>query len=186
VSVDDPVAQPVIVGRIAGAFGVLGWVRVVSFTEPPENLLDYRPWLLGGDGAWQTVMPAACRPHAGAFVAQLREITNRDEAQALSGRLIGVPRSVLPALDEDEEFYWRDLIGLEVLDQQGQHRGHVEQLLSTGAHDVLVIVTDAEAAGGDGGAGGRAAPLLVPFLRRFVPEVDLACRRLVIDWQEPA
>ncbi|MBX3706515.1 MAG: 16S rRNA processing protein RimM [Pseudomonadales bacterium] len=169
---DDPTADPIVVGRIGGAFGVLGWVRVTSFTDPPENLLDYGPWLIEDRGAWRAVSPAAAKPSGTGFVVQLRELASRDQAQALTGRFIAVPRAALPAIDSDTEYYWRDLIGLEVFDRDGRRVGRVDHLLATGAHDVLAIDTD-------------AAELLVPFLARFVPEVDVAGGRLVIDWQEP-
>jgi 16S rRNA processing protein RimM len=188
---DGPANEPVVVGRIAGAYGVLGWVRVVSFTEPPENLVDYRPWLIGkgligkglADADWQPVNPVACRPHGAGFVVQLRELASREQAQALTGRLIAVPRSALPSLDAEGEYYWRDLVGLTVRDPDGRRIGRVDHLIATGAHDVLVIDTD----GADDAASTKSggAQLLVPFLRRFVPEVDLARGMLVIDWQEP-
>jgi 16S rRNA processing protein RimM len=178
---DGPASELVVVGRIAGAYGVLGWVRVVSFTEPPENLLSYRPWMLGDGERWQGATPAASRPHGAGFVVQLRELSSREQAQALAGKLIAVPRSVLPVLDDDSEYYWRDLIGLEVFDIAGRRLGRVDHIVATGAHDVLAIeVEPAESA--ESTAGHQ---LLVPFLKRFVPEVDLARGRLVVDWQEP-
>ena len=86
-----PPEAPVILGRVSSAFGVLGWVRVVSFTDPPDNLLQYSPWLLGDGTRWRPVQCATGRPHGSGFIVQLREIASRDEAQALSGSLIAVP-----------------------------------------------------------------------------------------------
>ncbi|HAR32188.1 MAG TPA: ribosome maturation factor RimM [Gammaproteobacteria bacterium] len=169
-----PPEAPVILGRVSSAFGVLGWVRVVSFTDPPDNLLQYSPWLLGDGTRWRPVQCATGRPHGSGFIVQLREIASRDEAQALSGSLIAVPRTALPAPDDDE-YYWRDLEGLRVVDTVGRSRGRVSHLFSNGAHDILVIRSDAE-----------GPDLLVPFLRQFVPQVDLGAGQLVIDWQEPA
>lgn len=128
-----------------------------------------------GDGTrWRSFQCATGRPHGSGFIVQLREIASRDEAQALAGSLIAVPRAALPAPDDDE-FYWRDLEGLRVMDTAGKARGCVSHLFSNGAHDVLVIRSDAE-----------GPDLLVPFLRQFVPQVDLVAGQLVIDWQEPA
>lgn len=199
-----PADEPVVVGRIAGAYGVLGWVRLVSYTDPPENLLDYRPWLLGNGTLWRAVSPATGRPHGDGFIAQLRELSSREQAQALAGTLIAVPRSALPALDQDDEFYWRDLVGMVVFDRAGQELGVVDHLLATGAHEVLVIrAGNPPPAGGAGepqteghpsarhdgpparGSSAKRADLLIPFLRQFVPVVDPVNRRLVVDWQEP-
>jgi 16S rRNA processing protein RimM len=203
-----PADEPVVVGRIAGAYGVLGWVRLVSYTDPPENLLDYRPWLLGNGSRWQPVSPATGRAHGDGFIVQLRELSSREQAQALAGSLIAVPRSALPALDQEDEFYWRDLVGMAVYDRSGRQLGVVDHLLDTGAHEVLVIRT--ESPPDDAGAseapsesskaaqadarfdntrgrarGAKGADLLIPFLRQFVPVVDPVQRRLVVDWQEP-
>ena len=169
----DSAQQPIVVGRIGGAYGVLGWVRIVSFTEPPENLFDYGPWLLESADGWTPVRVASARPHAGAYVAQIREVSSREQAQALAGRLVAVPADALPALDHDDDgYYWRDLAGLEVRDTGGQILGRVDHLFDSGAHDVLVIDRD-----------GRQ--MLVPFLGQFVVKVDLAAGYLVVDWQEP-
>jgi 16S rRNA processing protein RimM len=179
---DDPAHEPVVVGRIAGAFGVLGWVRVVSFTEPPENLISYRPWLIGEGPGWRSVTPAACKTHGGGFVVQLRELSSREQAQALAGRLVAVPRSLLPEIESETEYYWRDLIGLVVLDPEGRRIGRVDHLIATGAHDVLAIDTKEADAESSSRAGSQ---LLVPFLRQFVTAVDLDRGVLVVDWQEP-
>jgi 16S rRNA processing protein RimM len=184
---DDAANEPVVVGRIAGAYGVLGWVRIVSYTEPPENLVAYRHWLIRDGDRWQPVTPAAAKPHGPGYVVQLRELANRNEAQALTGRLVAVPRSELPALEPEVEYYWRDLVGLTVRDPQGRTLGRVDHLIATGAHDVLAIEIDSAADETPHAerAEAKRPQLLVPFLRQFVPHVDLAERVLVIDWQEP-
>ncbi len=172
-SAPDHAPEQVVVARISGAFGVLGWIRVVSFTEPRENILDYVPWYVAEGSGWRKLSVGEIKVHGEGFIAKLRDVTSRDQAQALSGRLIAVPRDQLPALDETTEFYWRDLVGLEVFDTAGQHLGRVDHLLATGAHDVLVIKQ------GDN-------TCLIPFLERYVPEVDLAAGKLLVDWQDPA
>jgi len=184
---DDTANEPVVVGRIAGAYGVLGWVRIVSYTEPPENLVSYRHWLIREGDGWKPVSPATARPHGPGYVVQLRELANRNEAQALTGRLIAVPRSELPELEPEVEYYWRDLVGLTVRDPLGHTLGRVDHLIATGAHDVLAIEIERapDESAGDEEANAKRPQLLVPFLRQFVPHVDLAERVLVIDWQEP-
>ncbi len=161
----------VIVGRIGGAYGVRGWVHVNSYTEPPENLLSYSPWLITKGADWKPFKPVVVKPHGRGFVARFAEINNREQAQALSATDLGIYRDALPGLDDDDEFYWRDLIGLKVVNGDGRNLGSVSHLLETGAHDVLVIV--------DGESG---AEVLIPFTAQFVRSVDLATGRLEVDW----
>jgi len=172
-SAPDNAPEQVVVARISGAYGVLGWIRVVSFTEPPENILEYGPWYVAEGSGWRELGIGEIKVHGEGFIAKLRDVTSRDQAQALSGRLIAVPRDQLPALDEASEYYWRDLVGLEVFDTAGQRLGRVDHLLATGPHDVLVIKQGDETC-------------LIPFLEKYVPEVDLAAGKLLVDWQDPA
>ena len=163
----------VIVGRIGGAYGVRGWVHVSSFTEPPENLLNYSPWLIAEGATWEPFTPVVVKPHGQGFVAQFAEVDNREMAQALSARDLGTYRKAFPDLDDDE-FYWRDLVGLRVVNADGSHLGTVSHLLETGAHDVLVI---------HGGVSSEGeTDVLIPFTARFVQSVDLKAGRLEVDW----
>jgi len=167
-----PAADPsdiVVVGRVVGAFGVRGWVRVQSFTDPPANLLEYGPWLLETSDGWRPADLLVARAQAQGLVAELATVTDRDGAERLKGTHVGVPASSLPAAEADE-YYWRDLIGLEVRTLDGARLGDVADILATGANDVLVVALS---------AGGRE---LIPFDRRFVPEVDLAGGYLSVDW----
>lgn len=169
----DPEAAPantVVVGRIGGPHGVVGAVHVTSFTDPPENIVHYRPWLLVEGSSARQVEVQRVKAHGTGFVAQLAGIGDRDRAQALAGTLIAVSREALPELPAGEEYYWEDLVGLEVVDTAGNSLGTVVRMLSTGAHDLLVIGDD---------------ELLIPFVAAFVLEVDLAGRRMVVEWSEP-
>jgi 16S rRNA processing protein RimM len=159
-----------VVGRVQGAFGVKGWVRIQSYTEPPENLLAYGPWLLASSGRWEPCAHHGARAHGDGFVAALEGVADRDAAQALRGTLIAVPEEALPPPATDE-FYWRDLAGLAVCDEGGAVLGRVKELMATGANDVLVITL----------RSGKEA--LVAFDRRYVLEVDLAAGRIVVDWE---
>ncbi|MCY4215027.1 MAG: ribosome maturation factor RimM [Gammaproteobacteria bacterium] len=170
----------VTVGQVGGAYGVQGWVRIVSFTDPPSNLLDYQPWHLreqGADGResrWQPRPAEAIRPHRGGFVARFREVADRDAAARLSGVEIAVPKACLPAPGEGE-FYWRDLIGLRVVDQNGVELGVVEQLMPTGVHDVLVVQ----------GRGQGGAEVLIPFVNAHVGAVRVRDGVIEVHWQAP-
>lgn len=166
-------AELVIVGRIGAPQGVSGAIRVTSSTEPPDNIERYRPWLVGQGDDFRQVEVIALTPRAHGYVARLSGITGREQAQALSGLLVAVPRSALPELESGREYYWRDLIGMTVKDTGGHLLGTVERLLETGAHDVLVIR-------GDGGE------TLVPFADPFVVEVNTDGGCITVEWQEGA
>ncbi len=159
--------EPVIVGRLGGAHGVRGWVRIASYTQPPENLLHYKPWFLQHSGVWQPVDLLEIRPHGDGFVARLSGIDDRDAALAAGGCRIGVPAGSFPAT-EPGEYYWRDLVGLEVINSDGSVLGSVERLIETGAHDVLVV----------GGERER----MIPFVSRYVTRVVLEDGLLQVDW----
>lgn len=160
--------RPVVVGRITRAHGVRGWVRVQSWTAPPENLLGYGPWLLREGDAWRTLAVDEVDRQPKGLIARLEGVGDRDAAERLAGREIAVPRSCLPAAEEDE-YYWFDLVGLGVRTPDGRELGRVERLLETGANDVLVV-------------RGEDRERLVPFIESVVQEVDLEAGRLVADW----
>lgn len=166
----DP-QRPIIVGRVTAVFGIRGWVKIASFTEPPENLLGYRPWLLASGDGFEPVVVDDLKPHGSGFVAQLDGCTDRDLAARFTGRDLAVPRSELPAAQADE-YYWFDLAGLAVVNPAGEPLGRVERVMETGANDVLVV-------------SGAEREMLIPFVAAVVTDVDLAGGRLTADWQEP-
>jgi 16S rRNA processing protein RimM len=164
----DSEDELLIMGRIASPFGVKGWVRVTPYTAMVDNLLDYSPWYLKVEGEWRPTTPLAGRQHGKGLVVQLPECTDRDEAAALTGTDIGIYRSQLPPPEADE-YYWSDLIGLQVVTRDGQVLGVVDHLFETGANDVMVVKGKQE--------------YLVPFIRKQVVElVDLESRMIRVDW----
>lgn len=165
VSVPD---QRLPVGRINGLFGVRGWVRVFSYTEPRDAILSFSPWLVRTDHDWRSLKVVAGRRHGAGVVAQLQGYDDRDRAAALMGAEIAILRQQLPPPAADE-FYWADLIGLQVVNSDGLELGAVADLLRTGANDVLVVRGDHER--------------LIPFVRGvYVTAIDLDGRRLQVDW----
>lgn len=163
---DCPGSRIINLGRIAGAQGLKGWVRVISYTEPREAILDYRPWLVGDGHRPVKVLEGARRGKS--VVARLEGVSNRDDAENLNGLEIGIERSQLPGIG-DEHFYWADLIGLEVILQEGESLGRIEQMMATGANDVMVVEGDRQR--------------LIPFLiNQTVTEVDLKSGRIIVDW----
>jgi len=169
-------AEPMVVmGRIAGPFGVLGWIKVLPFTEYVDGLLDYPVWWLGkGDGEWRQVKISECNVHGRTLTAAIEQCNDRTAAAQLKGLQIAIPRNQLPALARNgkDGYYWSDLIGLEVINLQGELLGEVTGLLETGANDVLQVQNQQ--------AG--AAERLIPFVAQVIVKVDLEAHRMTVDW----
>ena len=154
-------------GRILGPYGVRGWVKLRTFTEHLDSLADYPSWLLTEGQSWKTVEVEDTHVHGGQLVAKLVGVDDRDQALGVRGREVAIPREALPAAEKGE-FYWADLIGLEVVNVQGEVLGKVEDLLETGANDVLVVKGDRQH--------------LLPYVDAVVLDVDLASGRIQVDW----
>ena len=157
----------VLLGEIVGVFGVEGWVKVHSYTEPRENLFRYRPWILVSAGGESTLDKPQGRAQGKGLVAKLPGIDDRDAAAALVGAEILVDRARLPKAKEGE-FYWSDLEGIEVRLEDGTVLGKVSHLFSTGANDVVVVRGDRER--------------LLPYTADVIKRVDLEAGVLVVDW----
>jgi 16S rRNA processing protein RimM len=161
-------SRHVVVGEILGAFGVRGWVKVHSYTQPPENILKYSPWLIGANGNAEECKVIEGRRHGNTVVACLESITDRDRAALLRGSAISVPRDRFPP-PKPGEFYWTDLVGLEVRTTAGVVLGKVANMMETGANDVMNVHGDRER--------------LIPFVMgEFVKEVRLDEGILIVDW----
>ncbi len=162
----------VVMGRIAGAWGVKGWVKVAPYSADPAALADYRTWWTCRDGGpWEAWDVITSRPHGATVIGQLAGIATPEDAQRMRGVLVALPRAVLPAAGDDE-VYLADLPGLAVVNRQGVALGTVESVQETGAHPVLKVAE----------AGGRVR--LIPFVAAYVDSVDLAERKLAVDWGE--
>lgn len=156
-------------GEISGVFGVKGWVKVFSNTDPRENILNYSPWLLQKNNQTREIKVLGGQRQGGTVVAELEGIADRDAALALMGYQILISRTQLPKPGEGE-YYWADLVGLAVETEAGVKLGKVDHLLETGANDVLVV-RDGE------------VERLIPFLQqRTVLTIDLAAGVMIVDW----
>lgn len=155
-----------VLGRIVGSYGVRGWVRVLSETEPREAILKYSPWLLGPGHAPRQVIEG--RAHGKGVIARLGDCDDRDQAASLAGQEIAIDRGQLPPSPADEP-YWADLEGLDVWTLGGVRLGVVDHLFATGANDVLVVLGDRER--------------LLPFVwGDVVVSVELERGRIEVDW----
>lgn len=167
----------VVLGRVAAPYGVQGWVRVLPFVDDALAWCEMPRWWLAADKAqpeWVAFDVRACRGQGGAVVACLAGVEDRTAAAALKGRLVAAPRETLPPTAADE-YYWADLIGLAVVNEEGDELGWVSNLISTGAHEVLVVREAPQQ------EGGRER--LLPFVETVVREVDLAKRLIRVSWQ---
>lgn len=183
--VDDEVAWPddaVEVARIVDAWGIKGGLKVAPYAAKPEALFSSRRWFL--KPSEQRVLPqgfqfpgmlriTSAKEHGEGVVAMAREVADRNAAEALKGARIFVPRSSFPSAAEDE-YYWVDLLGLDVVNREDQPLGRVTDLLDTGAHSVLRV----ERAGAD----GKPVEQLIPFVAAYIDAVDMAGRRIRVDW----
>jgi 16S rRNA processing protein RimM len=156
------------VGKISGVFGIKGWVKVFSYTEPRDNILAYKHWLLKKSNQDKSVEVAGGQLQGKSVVAQIEGISDRDQAFALMGWDVYVSHGQLPPTAKDE-YYWADLIGLDVENLEGFQLGKVDSLIETGANDVLVVKGERE--------------LAVPFLQgQTVKSIDLAAGKMIVDW----
>jgi 16S rRNA processing protein RimM len=163
--------EPVIVGQIVGLFGVKGWVKIRSYTDPREQIAHYQPWQVAVDGEWRHFEVEAVQPQGKSLSVKLVGIDDRDQAVRLMNSDIAIARQQLPVLGENE-FYWRDLQGLQVLNLAGVELGTVKSLFATGANDVLVVRKD----------GGPE--ILIPYVMdRVVHSVDLETGIIRVDWE---
>lgn len=164
----DQVEKRIVLGRVSGLFGVRGWVKVFSETDPRQGIAAYSPWQLRLQGDWKAIEVESGRRHGKSVIAKLRGIDDREAAAALLDAEIAVWRSQLPAAAEGE-FYWADLEGLAVRTAEGVELGAVSHLIETGANDVLVVRGERER--------------LIPFVRgQVVKTVDLERGLVVVDW----
>jgi len=168
----------VTLGRVSGVWGVKGWVRVHSYTQPPENIFRYKPWQLDGarGGEYRLVEG---RPQGKGLVALLAQgdaapAEDRDVALQLVGCDISVPRSALPPVPAGQ-VYWADLVGCDVFNEQDVRLGKVTAMAGSGAQDVMVVLDD---------EGDARLERMIPFVRGpIIKDVDVDARRVVADWQ---
>lgn len=160
--------QMVVMGKISGIYGVRGWLKVFSHTDPRENILSYSPWYLKDAEQWRPVDVIEGRRQGKNVLAHLKGYDDRDAAAALIETEIAINRDQLPQLPEGE-YYWSDLLGMQVETVDGIELGCIDKLMQTGANDVIVV------------AGERQR--LIPYIKNdVVVNVDLQARRMQVNW----
>jgi 16S rRNA processing protein RimM len=177
------------VGRILDAWGVKGWLKILPHSTDPEALFAARQWFLQAPDAkfrpgfnaftgTVSLQVDEAKTHSDSVVAKFSGIDDRTVAEALRGSRIFLPRSSFPAASKDE-FYWVDLIGLNVVNREGVDLGCVRDLMSTGPQSVLCVEYTAPQADGSTAVAER----MIPFVSVFVDNVDMAAKRITVDWQ---
>ncbi|PIL41090.1 ribosome maturation factor RimM [Massilia psychrophila] len=161
------------VGYVSGAYGVTGSIRVTPFSSDADALLNVKTWWLDKPGL-RAVTVRTTKLHGGDVVAQLVGVVGRDASEALKGAAVSIPRSQFPELAADE-FYWSDLIGLDVVNLQGEALGQVTDMMDNGVQSILRITPVAD-------ADAKAEQRLIPYVDQFVKTVDLAAKKITVDW----
>ena len=163
----------IFVGKVSSPHGIKGWLKVISYTDPIENILSYKEWfIINKGGSKKTFSIEDSRIQGKKIIVKLDGIEDRDSAEDLKNKEILVSRIDLPKLEENT-FYWNDLLDLSVLDQKGKQIGKVDSLFETGSNDVLVIVNE------------NKERFLVPFImEEVIRKVDLVKEFISIDWPE--
>ena len=185
---DNGTSEKVILGRITGVYGVKGWLKIFSYTDPIESIVDYSPWYIRPENRsgsspdnrnrapWKKVKLKAGKRHAKTVIAQLEHCENRDEAQVYIGSEIAIEENQLEQLRNKNEFYWRELIGLRVINQQEVELGVVKSLMETGANDVLVVASEE-------GTETEKKERLIPWtMQQAIIAVDLQQGVIEVDW----
>lgn len=185
INMDDSAAawpdDAIEVGRVIDAWGVKGWIKVQPFSADPQALFSTKRWFIkapeqprapGAVPLPQLLKVIQAREHGEGIVAAVQEVADRSAAEALKGARVFVSRASFPTAEADE-YYWVDLIGLDVVNRDGVALGRVADLLDTGAHAVLRI---------EDVSGGEPVERMVPFVAAYIDQVDLPGRRITVDW----
>jgi 16S rRNA processing protein RimM len=164
------------VGHVTGAYGLRGGIRITPYSTDADALLSVKTWWLDKPSL-RPVKVRSAKQHSGDVTATLVDVTERDMAEALKGATVQVSRADFPQLPEDE-YYWTDLIGLDVVNLQGEALGRVIDMMSNGPQSILRIAPAADPSAPD----AKLEERLVPFVDQFVKTVDLKARLITLDW----
>ena len=160
--------KKIIIGRLGAPYSIKGWMKLFSFTEPMENILNYSDWVIGFEPNWQTFYLEGIKLQGKGFLVKIQGCQTPEQARAYTNALVAVERKQLPSLSADD-FYWTDLEGLNVINTENVHLGIVTHLVATGANDVLVVRADKR-------------ERLIPYIKNVISEVDIEKQRIVVEW----
>jgi 16S rRNA processing protein RimM len=168
------------VGRIADAWGIKGWFKVLSHSSDPQALFSSKRWFIQpserGAKTFSGTLKLAiteAKTHSDTVVAMAQGVEDRNTAETLRGARIFVSRTSFPSTQVDE-YYWVDLIGMAVVNREGVDLGSVKELLSTGPQTVLVLAYEED---------GKPSERMIPFVAVYVDNVDMGIKKITVDWQ---
>lgn len=161
--------EKVIVGKFGAPFGIRGWIKVISFTDPLSNILNYQPWFMQSKGTqdWQVISVEQQKIHGQNVIIKLKQCNDVNSAAAYTHREIAIERDQLPKLPSGE-YYWSELKDLQVINKKNEILGVVESLFATGANDILVVVGDRQR--------------LIPYIKDVILSVNLQEKKIIVDW----
>lgn len=161
----------VVLGKLGSVYGVKGWLRLHSYTKPIENIFSYDNWLIKKNGQWQAIEKEDGKFHCKGIVIKLTGVDDREHARHFTNAEIGVIKQDLPELDNDE-YYWNDLIGLEVINKDGSLLGKITEVFNpSNSNDVFIVQADKKRH-------------LIPFVNGIVDKIDLTSGKAYVDWDE--
>ncbi|MCZ4295282.1 ribosome maturation factor RimM [Vibrio sinaloensis] len=167
--------EKIVVGKFGATYGIRGWLKVFSYTDNTESIFDYTPWFIKQGEKWVEHKVESWKRHNKGLVVKLEGLDVREDAQLMTNFEISIDPAVLPELPSDE-FYWRDLIGMQVVTDKGYDLGIVSDMLETGSNDVLVIKANLKDAFGQ-------KERLIPFLEeQVIKHIDREAQRIEVDW----
>jgi 16S rRNA processing protein RimM len=174
-------SELVVMARVVAPYGVMGWLKIVPDTEQFDSLLSYKTWWLGKDNGnkdndWRELKVESAKVHNDVIVVKLQGIDGRDAAIACKAKQIAVPRALLPKAGKNE-YYWSDLIGVNVKNSQQIDFGNITDVFATGANDVIVVKNDVKT-----GEGLTSQERLIPFTPQVILAVDIAAKTMLVDW----
>ena len=161
--------KKLLVGKINGFFGLQGWVKVFSYTDPRTNILNYSPWSVKVDGNFQSIDITSGREQSKTIVAHIKGIDNREDSQKFIGQDIYINKEQLPELTQGE-YYWHELIGFDVINKDEERLGTVDYFVETGANDVLVVKGKKE--------------YWIPYIEPFLVSIDSKNNKILVDWDK--
>ena len=168
-------SELILVGKIGAPYGIKGWFKINTYTEVPEGIFEYSPWFVTINGQQQNVKVAEWRRHNKGLIAKFDKVDDRNQAEAWLHAEIFVSADQLPELEGDD-FYWRDLKGMQVVTDKGYNLGNVSGLMETGSNDVLVVE------GNRNDAFGKTERL-IPFIQdEVIIKVDKEQNTITVDW----